>query len=103
MEKLWTTSEVARHLNINETDVEQLIRDGKLIGYKLGGKFLRFRPEQVEGLKGLVKPGAQGTVEPQVPVEALPRRVRDLLYFYDFYILSFVLLVGLILYFITSG
>ncbi len=103
MEKLWTTSEVARHLNINEADVEQLIRDGKLLGYKLGGKFLRFRPEQVEGLKGLVKPRAQGTVEPQVPVEALPHRVRDLLYFYDFYILSFVLLVGLILYFIASG
>ena len=50
MEKLWTTSEVAAFLGIEETEVERLVQDGKLTGYKLGGQFLRFRPDQVESL-----------------------------------------------------
>jgi len=55
MEKLWTIAEVAKFLGINEVDVEQLVREGKLTGYKLGGQFLRFRPEQVHALKGTIR------------------------------------------------
>ncbi len=55
MEKLWTTAEAAQYLGITEVDVEQLVREGKLTGYKLGGQFLRFRPNQVEELKGAIR------------------------------------------------
>ncbi len=102
MEKLWTTSEAARFLGVHEGDVEQLVKAGKLTGYKLGGQFLRFRPDQVKALK------EQGATAPR-PEPAPPLRERrlerllDAWYFYDFYILSFVLLAALVIYLISSG
>lgn len=102
MEKLWTASEVARILGITEVDVEQLVREGKLTGYKLGGKFLRFRPQQVEALKGKVRFRAmpKNIRQPEGRVWFNP--VGDFLYFYDFYVLSAVLFAVLVIYLIAS-
>ena len=102
MEKLWTTSEVAQYLGVSETDVEQLVRTGQLTGYKLGGKFLRFKPDQVKGLKTSVAPRPQSAV---VATGSLPwqERIRDFIYFYDFYIFSALLLGGLVLYLLVSS
>ena len=101
MQKLWTTNEVAQSLGITEGDVEQLIRQGKLTGYKLGGQFLRFRPEQVEALKGTVQPHATGK-----PVwrgrDAWPQQAKDFFYFYDFYVISASFLAVLVIYLIAS-
>ena len=103
MEKLWTTSEVAQFLGVNEIDVEELVRQGKLTGYKLGGQFLRFRPDQVEALKGQIR------FRPN-PGKALRQRkdswidqVRDFVYFYDFYLISAACLAALVIYLIASG
>ena len=103
MEKLWTTAEAAQFLGIHEVDVEQLVREGKLTGYKLGGQFLRFRPDQVEALKGTIRfrPSAK-------KLHAQSRnpwflQVKDFLYFYDFYIVSAALLAVLVVYLIASG
>ena len=84
MEKLWTTSEVARHLGVTEVDVEELVRQGKLTGYKLGGQFLRFRPDQVETVKRTTR------FRPTMPA-AVRRggwwgKAREFVYFYDFYL-----------------
>jgi excisionase family DNA binding protein len=114
MEKLWTTAEVARYLGVNEADVEQLVQAGTLTGYKLGGCFLRFRPEQVKALKLL-----EGPRPPAAGVEAPARldargagkheptrwqeHVRDVIYFYDFYIVSALLLIGLVCYLLSSS
>ena len=103
MEKLWTTAEAAKFLGIGEGDVDQLVQEGQLTGYKLGGQFLRFRPEQVKGLKS--KLGGQ-TFKPhdtKQPVLAWKERVRYFIYFYDFYILSFCLLIGVMVYLMTAG
>ena len=104
MEKLWTTSEVARFLGIIDAEVDQLVREGKLTGYKLAGKFLRFRPDQVKDLKE--QGGAKPAAAPRA-IAARPDRwtdkLRDFWYFYDFYLLSFVLLAALILYLISSS
>lgn len=103
MEKLWTTAEVAQFLGIEEVDVEQLVRQGQLTGYKLGGQFLRFRPDQVESLKGKV------AFRPQRRVGASRRRdsrwnqLRDFIYFYDFYLMAAGLLAVLIIYLIAAG
>lgn len=102
MEKLWTTAEAAQHLGLQEVDVEQLVAQGKLTGYKLGGQFLRFRPDQVKALKGQLtvranpKAGTRRT-------EAWPRQLQDFFYFYDFYIVSAGLLTVLIVYLVVSG
>ncbi len=103
MEKLWTTAEVAHYLGIDEGDVEQLVRDGKLTGYKLGGKFLRFAPSQIESLKGTVR------VQPTAAQPALHRTgsgvhsLQEFLYFYDFYVISAALLAVLVIYLVAAG
>jgi excisionase family DNA binding protein len=103
MEKLWTISEVARALGINDVDVEELVRQGRLTGYQLGGQFLRFRPSEVEALKGKLK------FRPNKAKRATARRdpwfstLKDFVYFYDFYILSATFLAALVIYLIASG
>ena len=102
MEKLWTTAEVAKFLGIHEVDVEELVRQGKLTGYRLGGQFLRFRPDQVEALKGAIR------FRPNAGKPAARRNdlwltsVRDFLYFYDFYLVSAMFLAVLIVYLLMS-
>jgi excisionase family DNA binding protein len=103
MEKLWTTAEVAKYLGITEVDVEQLVKEGQLTGYKLGGQFLRFRPSQVEGLKGSLRfrpnpaKKTRGSAKP-----SWAGRAREFLYFYDFYVVSAALLLGLAVYLLAS-
>ena len=102
MEKLWTTNEVAQYLGITELDVEQLVQQGKLTGYKLGGQFLRFRPEQVQALKGTIafrpSPGKPAWRRQ----DAWPQQARDFFYFYDFYLISATCLAVLVIYLIAS-
>lgn len=104
MEKLWTTAEAAAHLGINEVDVEQLVREGQLTGYKLGGKFLRFRPSQVEALKGTIKfrPNPRAKARPPAR-RSWAGRAREFFYFYDFYVVSAALLAVLVVYLIASA
>jgi len=102
MRKLWTTEEVAQYLKITETDVEALVREGRLTGYKLGGQFLRFRPDQVEGLKGTMQfrpsrtPAARST-------ESWWTAAKEFVYFHDFYVVSATLLAVLAVYLIVAG
>lgn len=106
MEKLWTTAETATYLGISEGEVEQLVREGMLTGYKLGGQFLRFQPHQVKGLQGTLRVGvrrlqrAGGAQAQELRWQA---HARDFLYTYDFYIVSALLLVGVMVYLLTTG
>ncbi len=103
MEKLWTTSEAARHLGINEMDVEQLVRQGKLTAYKLGGQFLRFRPAQVEALKGTIRFRANSRKGAVLLRDTGVRYLQDFFYFYDFYVVSATLLAVVIVYLMASS
>ena len=103
MEKLWTTSEVATFLGIDEEAVEQLVREGTLTGYQLGGQFLRFRPEQVEALKGTLT--TRPTPRKGRGLRSGPwlNDLRDFLYFYDFYVVSATLLAVTVVYLLMAG
>ena len=103
MEKLWTTSEVAAFLGIEETEVERLVQDGKLTGYKLGGQFLRFRPDQVESLKGSLKPSAGTRNEGGLRRNPRFTTLREFVYFYDFYVVSATLLAITVVYLLVAG
>ena len=103
MEKLWTTQEVARFLGVEEVDVEQLMRDGKLTAYKLGGQFVRFQPAQVKALQGTLRLRRTGGKRPAAGGEPWVARVRDALYFYDFYLVSATLLAVLLVYLLVSS
>lgn len=103
MEKLWTTNEVAQCLGIRETDVEQLVKEGKLTGYKLGGQFLRFRPDQVEALKATVKPrDPEEVAEAPPPKDSVGAQFIDFIYYYDFYLVSAALLAAMVSYLIAT-
>ncbi|MBI4597507.1 MAG: helix-turn-helix domain-containing protein [Candidatus Omnitrophica bacterium] len=103
MEKLWTISEVAQFLGITDADVEELVRQGQLTGYKLGGQFLRFRPQQVEVVKSKLRfrqvPNKHRAAHPSSRLG----RVKDFFYFYDFYIVSATLLAIVVVYLIVAG
>ena len=103
MEKLWTISEVAKFLGIEEADVEQLVRQGKLTGYKLGGQFLRFRPDQVQPLKQHVSMSPLATRPAARPTRSWFAFARDVFYFYDFYIISAALLAVMVVYLIIAS
>ena len=103
MEKLWTTVEVARFLGVNETDVEGLVKQGRLTGYKLGGQFLRFRPNQVQTLKRTAYVKAVTETPAPLPREAWRAALGDFLYFYDFYLVSAFCLAVVVVYLIASG
>ena len=98
MEKLWTTSEVAKFLGIHEVDVEQLVKEGKLTGYQLGGQFLRFRPEQVEALKQKIRFRPNTRKGMPSTQERWYQRLREFVYFYDFYVVSATLVAVLVIY-----
>ena len=104
MEKLWTTTEAAQHLGLTESELGQLVQEGKLTGYKLGGKFLRFRPDQVKALKPTLSARRTDGIRAEGQ-ETMPWRARflDFVYFYDLYLVSGGLLAGLVLYLIASG
>ena len=103
MEKLWTTTEAAKFLGVDEAGVQQLVKDGKLTGYKLGGQFVRFQPEQVRALKsqGLAQ-SRPAAVAGAVPKARWRQKLQDVWYFYDFYLLSFALLAVIVVYLIAS-
>lgn len=104
MEKLWTTAEVARYLGIAEVDVEQLVREGKLTGYKLGGQFLRFRPNQVEELKGAIRFRQPGKTRKASARAVTPWGLfKEFFYYYDFYVVSALLLAVLIVYLVAAS
>jgi len=103
MQKLWTTREVAQFLGVTDLDVEELVRQGKLMGYKLGGQFLRFRPDQVAALKGTLAfrlDVGKATGRRRIPWRA---HLQEFLYFYDFYLVSAACLAALIIYLIAAG
>lgn len=103
MDKMWTTTEVARYLHVTDRDVEHLVTEGRLTGYKVGGKFLRFRPDQVQALKGVVAARAQDDPSAPSVAEPLRTRVREFFYCYDLYLLSAALLVSVVVYLAASG
>lgn len=98
MEKLWTTAEVARFLGLNDIDVEQLVREGKLTGYKLGGQFVRFRPDQVEALKATMRFRRSVAAHSSGVEETWLQRSWEFVYFYDFYLVAAGFLALLVVY-----
>lgn len=124
-EKLLSIKEVADHLKVSEEEVKRLVDIGEIPAYKIGGTFLMFRREQIAAIKNEIEeveemnPGHAGPVldnlgkpthhltDLEVEIKAkepaarqydytLVEKVRDFVYFYDFYLLSFIV-IGVLL------
>ncbi|MEI6631099.1 MAG: helix-turn-helix domain-containing protein [bacterium] len=90
-EKLLTIRDAALLLGISEKEVMDLAESGKLPAYKIGGVYLRFKRTQLEEFRKTLTTAAHHTGDPQK--YTLKEQLSDFLYFNDFYILSFLLIL----------
>jgi excisionase family DNA binding protein len=95
-EKLLTVRDVSGILGISEKEVMDLAEDGKIPAYKVGGLYLRFKKEQIEGFRRSMKP--HQIKDDAAHKYSLKEKISDFCYFNDFYI--FAALVILILLFV---
>lgn len=130
-EHLLNIKEVAEYLGVSEDEVKRLVDIGEIPAYSIGDSFLRFRKEQVDAVKKEVSdvekkdPGridvkldAKGKqthtytdMEKAAKFKTPPARrydytfaekIRDFLYFNDFYILSAIIIAVLLLIILRS-
>lgn len=93
MNNMLTLEEVRNFLELEEAELEKYVKQGKLHAYKIGGTYLRFRKEEVLNLRSEVQPRKfKPPVRP-----SLFARIGDFWRFNNFYILSLLLVMALIL------
>jgi excisionase family DNA binding protein len=99
-DKLLTIREASLILGISEQEVIDLAESSKLPAYKVGGVYLRFKREQLEEFKKAHK--LLSHTEIASHKSSFKDKVVDFLYFYDFYILT-ILIIILMLVIIFRG
>jgi len=90
-EKLLTVRDVSLILKISEREVMNLVENGQLAAYKVGGVYLRFKQEQITEFRKSFKPALKRTVVSQN--YTLKDRISDFFYFNDFYVLSALIIL----------
>lgn len=94
-EKFLTVRDVSAILGISEKEVVDLAESGALPAYKIGGVFLRFKKEQIEDFRKHHRPLSS---KPETGKDyPFKDKIRDFLYFNDFYILSFLIILLLLI------
>ncbi|MCU0665964.1 MAG: helix-turn-helix domain-containing protein [Candidatus Omnitrophica bacterium] len=94
-EKLITIRDVSIALGVTEKEVIELAEKGEIPAYKIAGVYLRFKRHQVEEYRQKNKNLLNK--QPSYSGYCLKERISDFLYFNDFYILSTILIVLIIL------
>jgi len=87
-EKLLTIREVSLMLGLTEKQIMDLAENGSIPAYKVGGVYLRFKPEQVEEFRKKNKQHIQHSQK-----YFLKDRILDFYYFNDFYIFSIIIIL----------
>lgn len=99
-EKLLTVRDASMLLGISEKEVMDLAENGQLPAYKVGGVYLRFKRGQIDEFRKSLKPlEHKADTSKKYPFQD---RLSDFFYFNDFYILS-ALIILLILLIIFRG
>lgn len=98
-EKLLNLREVSRYLGISEEDLRKLVDSGEMPAYRLGGTVLRFRKDQVDQV---VARGMPKVSKPEEEAQSSfsynrTERLKDFLYFNDFYIISAIIIIILLI------
>lgn len=102
-EKLISLHDAADILELSEEELRRFVAEGKVPAYRIGGEYLRFRKSQIEALRSRIRILKHQSVpildirpahkeEPKARYSIFDR-TRDFLYFNDFYILAFILIV----------
>ena len=91
-EKLLTVRDVSLILGVSEKEVMDLVDEKRLEAYKVGGVYIRFKEEQLAEFRKSFKSASKH--KPVVEHKyALRDRISDFFYFNDFYILSFLVIL----------
>jgi len=98
MNNMLTLDEVKNYLEVEQQVLEKFIRDGVLHAYKIGGVYIRFRKEEVLGLKYdvLLKNKKTGT-----PV-SWGQQLWHFWRFNNFYIISVLIIAALAYWFLHT-
>jgi excisionase family DNA binding protein len=114
-EKLLSIEELSQHLGIKKEKIDELVNEGVITAYKLGGKVLRFRKEQVDAIRAEIEERLEKTDRIDQTVRhgvktrerldldggnnqsTAEEKWRDFLYFNDFYIAAGVIVVILLI------
>ena len=91
-EKLCTTREVSHTLGISEKDVIGLANKNIIPHFKVAGEFLRFKKEDILKIKPAIKKKYNIPERNDRSME----RVREFIYFNDFYIASVMIIIVLL-------
>ena len=91
-EKLLTTREASYVLGISEKDIIDLSDTNLIPHFKLGGEFLRFKKDDVLKIKPAIKKRYNLPERKSRHIE----RVREFIYFNDFYLISAAIIIGLL-------
>jgi excisionase family DNA binding protein len=97
-EKLLNVQEVCQYLGISEGDLRQLVDRGEIPAYRLGGTILRFRKDQIDKIKADGVPKIIKLEEESLSnaAESRMEKLKDFLYFNDFYIISAIIVIILL-------
>ncbi len=118
-EKLLTLQELSDYLHVSEDKINNLVKEGVISAYKIGGEILRFRIEQIDAIRAEIDARVSDSDRINISetrknvkerMKAFKRRssstaserVSDFFYFNDFYIVSGILIV-ILLVFILRG
>ena len=98
MNNMLTLDEVKNFLEVEQQVIEKYIRDEVLHAYKIGGVYIRFRKEEVLGLKYdvLLKKKKTGTSK------SFGQRLLDFWRFNNFYIISVLIILALAYWFLHT-
>ena len=91
-EKLCTTREASHILGIYEKDVIELANKNIIPHFKVAGEFLRFRREDILRIKPAIKKKYNVPERKDRSLE----RIREFMYFNDFYLISVVIIIILV-------
>lgn len=112
-----TLRELSEYLEISEEKIISLVDERVITAYKIGGELLRFRREQIDAIRSEIdsrvkdkdrivvseaRKSAKERVKGAAGEETFNDRLSDFLYFNDFYIISGVLILILLLIIVKS-
>ena|SRR3990167_1837476 len=93
MNNMLTLEEVKNFLEISQDQMEKFIKEGKLKAYKIGGTYVRFRKDDIMNVRvDLLSRRAT------IPKSTMGSKIADFWRFNNFYIVSLIFVVALILF-----
>jgi excisionase family DNA binding protein len=103
-EKLLSLKAAAEYLEVSEKRLKELSDHGVIPAYRVAGLYLRFRKNQLQKLKGKITNIQSQYSEYQQARSSFARdvtytakdRLKDFWHFYDFYIISVVLIATIL-------